>query len=220
MNLPLETQQLCEKYLEKVWQDPEHQLTERDRATIFGSWGIELIAINPYPRNLANFSQADFAMGWLAVITAEKVAFICQQKAKRPEFSEYEEVDKLLGTAIDFLGGRLNYEDAKNVLMDFWFFYRPDLKYDVLCAWRSAMSALNFILHEEAFPDFLGFVVQAVTAFSVIDHNLPGKADRSNPPIPLEYDLTKRLEFWEWWLTEAIPQAWDLANRTYTKQRP
>ncbi len=30
------------------------------------------------------------------------------------------------------------------------------------------------------------------------------------------FDPIKRLEFWEWWLTEAIPQAWEMAEQTYS----
>lgn len=30
--------------------------------------------------------------------------------------------------------------------------------------------------------------------------------------VPYSVDLPKALEFWEWWLTEAIPQAWELAQ--------
>lgn len=30
------------------------------------------------------------------------------------------------------------------------------------------------------------------------------------------FDPTKRLEFWQWWLTEAIPQAWEMANQTFS----
>jgi hypothetical protein len=32
------------------------------------------------------------------------------------------------------------------------------------------------------------------------------------PPLPIRYDLNKRLQFWEWWLTEAIPKAWTRAG--------
>lgn len=33
-----------------------------------------------------------------------------------------------------------------------------------------------------------------------------------HPPIPIRYELNKRLQFWEWWLIEAIPQAWALGD--------
>jgi hypothetical protein len=36
---------------------------------------------------------------------------------------------------------------------------------------------------------------------------------------PLEFDSIKRLEFWEWWLTEAIPQAWELAEKSVAGQK-
>ncbi len=26
------------------------------------------------------------------------------------------------------------------------------------------------------------------------------------------FDFEKRLEFWEWWLTEAVPAAWKMAE--------
>lgn len=33
---------------------------------------------------------------------------------------------------------------------------------------------------------------------------------------PHEKDgLEERIEFWEWWLTEAIPQAWELAEKGF-----
>ncbi len=32
--------------------------------------------------------------------------------------------------------------------------------------------------------------------------------------ISTSCDMSKLLEFWEWWLTEAIPQAWELAERS------
>lgn len=49
-------------------------------------------------------------------------------------------------------------------------------------------------------------VSAAVVAFaSDLDYSDPAKA-KCNP--------TKTQEFWEWWLTEAIPQAWELAEKS------
>lgn len=31
-------------------------------------------------------------------------------------------------------------------------------------------------------------------------------------PVPIHYNLDIRLREWEWWLTEAIPQAWDMGE--------
>ncbi len=87
------------------------------------------------------------------------------------------------------------------------------------------------------------FTTQALEAYTVIDKNPPGKykvqdvdiimqdflnfkiidniSDGHQPlqlPLPLDYSLEKRLEFWEWWLTEAIPQAWELAYKNVPTQ--
>lgn len=43
----------------------------------------------------------------------------------------------------------------------------------------------------------------ACQASCAIDRDPIGTQERN----PLEYDLQKRLEFWQWWLKEAIPQA-------------
>jgi hypothetical protein len=34
---------------------------------------------------------------------------------------------------------------------------------------------------------------------------------KANAFIPLKYDVKRELEFWQWWLTIAIAQAWELA---------
>jgi hypothetical protein len=64
--------------------------------------------------------------------------------------------------------------------------------------------------------DFAAFAERAYTSF---DENAPGLWAKKYPPYikqykPLSIDTQKRLEFWEWWLTEAIPQAWELAHKS------
>jgi len=56
-------------------------------------------------------------------------------------------------------------------------------------------------------------IIKDFLAFRIIENPPPGY-QFSNEPIPIEYDVQKRLEFWEWWLTEAIPQAWELAQQS------
>jgi hypothetical protein len=47
--------------------------------------------------------------------------------------------------------------------------------------------------------------------------NLPKEHQPSDDILNIEYSLQKRLEFWEWWLTEAIPEAWELAQQSTSK---
>jgi hypothetical protein len=47
----------------------------------------------------------------------------------------------------------------------------------------------------------------------LVNHYL--RKGRSDPKHQLiRIDPQKELEFWEWWLTEAIPKAWELASKT------
>lgn len=69
----------------------------------------------------------------------------------------------------------------------------------------------GMLLDDEQITPSLDFAAEAVKAYSAIDPNPPGK--HSYPRrLPIVFDKDKRLEFWEWWLTEAISQAWKLAT--------
>jgi len=71
------------------------------------------------------------------------------------------------------------------------------------------------------------FTTNAMLAYAAIDNNQPGEwqhikgyvnlftmrtANRKANLQNIEISQVRRLEFWEWWLTEAIPQAWELAR--------
>lgn len=218
MQPPLEVQNLCQSYLEKIRQTPEHKLLDNDRLELYLKFGHSRILYNTTSIKVLDFTIADIALAWLAFLTAKKVGFICKRAHNPYEFdiSEADEVKEILRAAQAYLNKRMNFEDAANVLQEYWYFFRPHLTYDVLCAWRASMNALDFILYgaqfKETVPGFDHFVIDAVEAYTVIDRNLPGEGDQPEPPIPLEYDISKRLRFWEWWLIEAIPQAWELVN--------
>jgi len=116
------------------------------------------------------------------------------------------------------------------------FYYgssKSDFTYNIENAYQSAYNALGLvlfgrdvereILDEDDLIRLTGdFVTEAMKAYSIIDTNKPGHWLYSKGAISklsgIEVDLQKRLEFWEWWLTEAIPQAWELAQETYKPQ--
>lgn len=214
----LEVQELSKIYLEKIKQDSEHKFTDEDRLELYKKFGSSQMLYNTASISLSDFTIADFALSWLAILTAKKVAFICKRESAlfEADIGEAEEVKEILRAAEGYLNRRITFEEADNVLQEYWYFFRPHLTYDILCAWRSSMHTLDFILYggkyRNARPGFDNFVTDAVEAYTVIDHNMPGEGDEPEPPIPLEYHIGKRLRFWEWWLTEAIPQAWELAQ--------
>ena len=218
MKVPPETQHLCEQYLSKVKQNDQHQLTNDERLELYQKFGFSRIlttAVSDSP--VFTYTKADFALSWLAFLTAKKVAFICKRGPIDPYgLSEADEVKEILRTVEGYLNKRITREEAVNVSQEYWYFFRPHLNYDVFSAWRASMSTLSFILHgvqlQITLSGFDHFVLDAIEAYSVIDRNLPGEGDSLEPPVPLEYDIGKRLKFWEWWLTEGMTQAWELVN--------
>jgi len=63
----------------------------------------------------------------------------------------------------------------------------------------------------------------AVVAYSIVDDSEPGdwrthfRKTRNKEWI---FDFEKRLEFWEWWLTEAVPAAWRMAEEQEDRTDP
>lgn len=69
----------------------------------------------------------------------------------------------------------------------------------------------NFATIEDSDIDRLDkhdFAYHACEAVSTYDPNPPGYVFENLKPLPIEYDIQKSLEFWQWWLFEAVPQAW------------
>ena len=216
MKPPIEVQQLCEEYLTRVRRSTEYQLTDQDRLELYLKFGYSRILSGIGPVSLPDYTNADIALCWLALLTAKKVAFICKRGPDDYEVREIDEVREILKTAEGYLNGRIMREQAEKVLDDYWYFFRPHLTCDVYKAWATSLSILEFIVYgiqtRKEISGFDTFVLESLEAFTVIDRNLPGEWDSEEPPIPMEYNIEKRLGFWEWWLSEALPQAWEMMN--------
>jgi hypothetical protein len=140
------------------------------------------------------------------------------------------EVREILQVAQDFLAGRLEYTDIHAKLINvFWYFDHFFVSYDLACLHNAAIYVLSVILYgidfikyntslEELINNYSDdFAFEAVTAYTIIDRNPPGAVfNKEENIIPIEFDFQKRLEFWQWWLTEAIPQAWELAQQSFS----
>jgi hypothetical protein len=108
-----------------------------------------------------------------------------------------------------------------------------DLTYNAYCVVCAAYNALNMVFGNEPFhrvfwephpvdetttdtrlqPEKSDVASAAVQAYAAIDENEPGVwCSDSKPYKPITFDSQKRLAFWEWWLTEAIPIAWESAT--------
>ena len=53
------------------------------------------------------------------------------------------------------------------------------------------------------------FALSAMQAYTIVDENKPGRwLHLNHKALALQVDTQKRLEFWQWWLLEALPHAW------------
>ncbi len=247
MTLPVKVQQLCNQYLEKMRQDKKHHLLPFDRFTIYQAFGPSNHLADPLEGstgltkkeskyNSINFSKADLAFGWLAVITARKIMPIWLEAKiyERPD-EEYYSCNpvEMLEEVEGVLLGKIPQEKAYWDLCLRFYDGSSGLEYSVTekayAAHSAAFAALEVVLCgvEELYyhvsiksDDHISyslhdFATMAARAYAAIDENEPGAWVKvRGEKHPLTIDLKKRLDFWEWWLLEAIPQAWELVSQS------
>ena len=188
-----------------------------------------------------NPNLADFALSWLAILTTKKVELIWNGIWEQIDIEENKwfigknSFENGLQDCNRLLLGNLTYREGVNSLYEnvYWTLNQVDNRttYDIAQAYRTLYVTVEFIL--DGLPGIYrggiivenlvaedvhvnDFTVPAIEAYSSIDESPRGDSNCFPPPKPIKYDLSKRLEFWEWWLTEAIPQAWELAETSLT----
>ena len=243
--MPAETQQLIEQALTMVRNDPAPHLSPATRFEIYKSFGPSRLGqfwqdsphreeafVQYFGRKFANWTIADFSLGWLAVLTARKVAHFWDEAGENSDI-----VKEILQTAESVLLGKADLEVANRKLCnDFNWPLELSTNLNAGCAYRAAYFSLCTILDdtidyfEQSYPDYIGdehiddvvglaggFATLAVKAYSAVYIDPKIEISASNQLLVfVEFDPQKRLEFWEWWLTKAIPQAWELAETSLT----
>lgn len=230
-------------YLEKVKQNPEHQLEAESRFLIYKSFGPSRIlnGIFPTPEEalleFENLTFADKVINWLGIITAGFVSPMWDGLSLNIQSWEMEEAAVLpkdiLEVAKGLMEHKLTFEKAILDYHEIYYYsssrFEKLIHYNTYCVYQAAESALLQVLFgkdvEREQTDsrsrnilHLGgdFVRKTEIAYSLVDTNTPGFWQaffyRMEPVNGFVINLQKRLEFWEWWLNEAIPQAWETAQ--------
>lgn len=79
-----------------------------------------------------------------------------------------------------------------------------------------ASDALRaYIAQDENSPGLIGnyFGIDVdVANIPIIKDDQPFVTSQNEVIIPVKFDREKKKEFWNWWLTEAVPQAWQLVE--------
>jgi hypothetical protein len=185
--------------------------------------------IDSYKTRLQTYSKADHVLNWLAILTVEHVLFIWEDWdwklyifSNRPK----RNARKIINTAKRVLNKTIPFKKAFDLFCeDFNLGLNVDkgVPYHVYSVYEAAYYAFDFIVtYDNSYWVKFGvtndnydeaeysqdFVMSSIKAYTSIDPNPPGEYKL----WPLKFDLEKRLEFWVWWLNEAIPQAWELAH--------
>ncbi len=241
--LNTKTKNLIEQRLENLHRIPSYNLSSSERFEIYKSFGSSRLLDPNYPTSeeasieLTKLSFADYAVGWLAVLTVEHNLPMWNQANfdKVPEFEGDLAItpNHIIQMARDVLQHTINSEIAFQAFHDVFHYsssrFEKYITYNIYCLYKSSCSSLEQILFGRSieYEDYTidnkmrlagDFVTEALLASSLIDNNEPGhwRSFSNNLSLlpSLEIDVQKRLEFWEWWLTEAIPQAWELAQQS------
>ncbi len=188
--------------------------------------------------DLANLTKADYVLCWLAILTTQKVLPLWKRESMGdfPPQKLIERVQEVLFGAGDIeeliqlhdilgqgiAGASSTYEihlvdsTAYNILEI--VLYPGRATYGKKKSMRQA-TLLEREGHVFSSSDFANSAAQA---YCVEDRSEPGEWYDyyfwANKSPSITFNPQKRLEFWEWWLNKAIPQAWELANNSISKE--
>jgi hypothetical protein len=187
--LPLELRQVLSRAAAAVASSPDHHLPPAYRRAIYAMLGT---ADPASPR------------GWLALITARRVAGLWQAAGRR-----LLSVD-LLGMVEGILRGRLSPFSGRQAIRAAWrqlldtpAASPPDPR--ALEAAQAAVQAMNEVLGQDPFH---AVSLRNATSDAELD---PATSDTARWAAAAYSgpDARRRGEFWQWWLYEAVPLAWN-----------
>ena len=221
--LPDMIQKSIEQMLLKTHQNSYHDLLPKERLIFYN-----------FVQELSDQTIATTFFKWLSFLSASQVKFVWDESMLDNNF-----VSEILKTVEGILLKRLDLVDTTD---------RRELFYNAVggiyeetaprprAAMEAAYLSLQLVSNAKSFQDYnikeieRGFSDEiiisigdfdvetfAVLAYSGFNYDFEYREDDSDNNMS-NFDSQKRLEFWKWWLTEAIPQAWELAQETYKPQ--
>jgi hypothetical protein len=245
MLLPLEVKRLIKYNSLYLIKNPERDIGSNVRYKLYQRFGPSFRkgGLQNEGKYLV-LSHADRTVAWLGILTARKVLPIWEEFGNQnlKECDEHESYNPLemIMTAEQVLKEEIDEYEARRVRLSNRFYYGiaglQDVTTEVVYqSIQTAYFALGVTIHgwDSTNRPYWGdipklmydFAKTAVRAYAGKDENPPGLWSEvgyyhKDPPAnykSLEIDLDKKIEFWKWWLTEAIPQAWELAQQSISQ---
>ena len=207
MLLPSQVQQAIDRAAEAMMLHPAHALHPLYRRDIYTAFGP------------TNEMRCRLSRGWLAVITARHVLPLWQQAQPNDDLPEH-----LLDIAKGVLQGIVAARTAESQAGEAWEWLEKrgqigealTLDSKAFYAAEAAVEALFEVSGREPFDEVI--IDQSTTDSDLdpwcSDSALYAAAAYAGPVWDATSDSEKRREFWEWWLGEAVPTAWQIGNAT------
>ena len=255
MELPSETQQLCDDYLYFVRINPTHELKAIQRFSIYKSLGEGKLFRSSFLDNpslskanttadwyksliklihneLLEATIADITFAWIGILTVRKVLPLWAIVEPNNNFDNVFHPLDVLEIVEGVLQRKIDVSDAHLKLHDDFYYglnVTNSTDFRVICIFLAAYSVLESLLadsvtlintfsvendgNEGVYRDFASL---SLKAYTVIPNKECENYHLGDPDIILEFGLQKRLEFWEEWLANTIPNAWNLAHQTFS----
>lgn len=201
MDTPQSLKNLAEKALEAVHNHPKNDLNLGYRQAIWAEFGPPGDEFGLKKRTV------------LAKLTIEKVLPVWEST-----FPDDNTPGKILNEVRQILDGSLSFssEDASEHIRDFWEWIEdieaPDDQLTALDVGFGLVKLITTALFDELFntEDIDYDCTDADVDSYDADCSYYAAAAYSNGTVwDEDSDDSKRKEFWEWWLKEAVPEAWN-----------
>jgi hypothetical protein len=223
IRLPEKLQNIVAESLAAVGQHHEHWLSPYYRKLIYNALR-EDDAVEDYDPRVEVFTTAGKFRFWLSVLAAEHVLPMWSEV-----FPDNELPYELLATAKQTIKGKMSQETAEKLYFkaeqllqeagtgDGWLFPYPCPSFAVTAAHKTLAASFSVdywelieISDKDEGMYSLDSYTEEAAAFAALayDTSRRGSEDYYNG----QKDIQRNREFWEWWLNEALPQAWQLAQ--------
>jgi hypothetical protein len=208
MSLPSEINSIIEEYLEILRNDADYLLNPHYRVQIYKKF-----------QNPSTLAGTQF-LQWLQILTAEHVLPIA-----RWFLPDYLNPAELLRVARGLLLKTISETEARNKLEEIENYLS---KINLECApptitraydvFNASLAALSWCIEIPTLPNFVENDNEEDWMDPDADAANWACAAYAGPIWATDdfYDPSSGLEFWEWWITEAIPQAWEMATNNNT----
>ena len=238
MSIPFETQVLLQKALIEVQYDKYFCLNRNFCSNLLQSFGPSTILSqgSKIPKiTKMPLVKPDFVIIYLAIITFKHVFTVIEdrqvykrQNLGRLPYKIPEEVVNILELVLE---KRIDFMDAQNKINAILDTYEEDLRVlenittkNVFRIFEIGQLITHMVFSKIAIepsfptPGYGTFVFSAFEAWALQDNNNVGDWVKNLYGTYIEnytditIDKQKASEFWIWWLTEAIPQAWKMGD--------